>query len=54
MNENIIIRLETPADYRAVEELTREAFWNQYVPGCNEHYFVHDPYEHPLCGFSKL
>jgi len=24
---NIHIRLETPADYRAVEELTREAFW---------------------------
>lgn len=48
MNENnIIIRLETPADYRAVEELTREAFWNQYVPGCNEHYFVHVMREHP-------
>ncbi len=48
MNENnIIIRLETPADYRAVEALTREAFWNQYVPGCNEHYFVHVMREHP-------
>ena len=27
------IRLETPEDYREVEELTREAFWNVYAPG---------------------
>lgn len=27
------IRLETPADYREVENLTREAFWNVYRPG---------------------
>lgn len=24
-----------------MEELTREAFWNLYVPGCNEHLIVH-------------
>ncbi|MCI8558236.1 MAG: acetyltransferase [Lachnospiraceae bacterium] len=30
------IRLETPADYRKVENLTREAFWNVYRPGCTE------------------
>lgn len=35
------IRLETPADYAAVENLTREAFWNVYKPGADEHYFVH-------------
>ena len=35
------IRLETEKDYRIVENLTREAFWNQYVPGCDEHYLVH-------------
>ncbi len=35
------IRLERPEDYRAVEELTREAFWNVYAPGCCEHYLVH-------------
>lgn len=35
------IRLETPKDYRAVENITREAFWNQNVPGCGEHYLVH-------------
>lgn len=39
--ENIIIRRETPADYDAVEHLTREAFWNVYRPGCLEHYVVH-------------
>ena len=28
------IRLETKDDYRNVENLTREAFWNVYRPGC--------------------
>ena len=42
MKQNyMIIRRETPADYRAVEHLTREAFWNVYRPGCTEHYVVH-------------
>ena len=42
MNKNdYTIRKETETDYKAVELLTREAFWNQYVPGCHEHYFVH-------------
>lgn len=36
-----VIRLETPRDYRAVENLPREAFWNQNVPGCDEHYLEH-------------
>ena len=35
------IRRERPADYAAVERLTREAFWNVYRPGCMEHYVVH-------------
>ena len=35
------IRLETPDDDRAVENLTREAFWNVYRPGCIEHYILH-------------
>jgi len=38
---NLNLRLETPNDYSAVENLTREAFWNLYFPGCNEHYLVH-------------
>lgn len=41
------IRLEKPEDYRAVEELTREAFWNVYKPGADEHYFVHQMRSHP-------
>lgn len=36
-----VIRRERPEDYRKVEELTREAFWNVYRPGCTEHYIVH-------------
>lgn len=39
--EDIIIRPETPADYREAENLTREAFWNVYRPGCLEHYVLH-------------
>ena len=38
---DFLIRPETPADYRAVEALTRDAFWNVYRPGCLEHYLVH-------------
>ena len=44
---DITIRLETEKDYRAVEELTREAFWNVYKPGADEHYFVHQMRKHP-------
>ena len=41
MKDNIVIRRETPADYAAVEDLIREAFWNVYRPGCQEHYIAH-------------
>lgn len=44
---NIEIRNESPEDYRAVEELTREAFWNVHVPGCDEHYLVYVMRRHP-------
>lgn len=37
----IKIRNETEADYKIVEEITRRAFYNIYVPGCVEHYLVH-------------
>jgi len=43
----LIIRNEIESDYRVVEELTREAFWNLYFPGCNEHYLVHKMRNHP-------
>lgn len=41
MKNNCTIRLETRSDYRQVECLTREAFWNVYRPGCLEHYILH-------------
>ena len=42
MNQNdVTIRLETPEDYRAIEFLVREAFWNVYRPGCLEHFVIH-------------
>ena len=39
---DLIIRNEKVNEYRTVEELTREAFWNLYVPGCNEHFVLHN------------
>ena len=42
-----LIRNEREEDHRTVEEVTREAFWNLYVPGCSEHYFVHKMRTHP-------
>ena len=41
MNNNYTIRLEKPEDYREVENLIRESFWNVYRPGCSEHYVIH-------------
>ena len=37
-----IIRKETPEDYRTVETLVRESFWNVYRPGCLEHFVLHE------------
>ena len=41
INPSLLLRRETPADTLAVETLTREAFYNQYRPGCDEHYLAH-------------
>ena len=35
------IRLERTEDYREVENLIRESFWDVYRPGCSEHYIIH-------------
>jgi len=41
MNKNdCIIRLERKEEYREVESLVREAFYNVYRPGCLEHYVL--------------
>lgn len=37
---NIIIRLEKKEEYREVENLVRESFWNVYRPGALEHYVL--------------
>ena len=42
----VTIRNETEADYPRVEDLTRRAFYNLYVPGCHEHYLVHIMRDH--------
>ena len=41
------IRLEQPQDWREVENLTREAFWNVYRPGCTEHYVLNQYRNNP-------
>ena len=41
LEKRITIRLEKEADHRNTENLTREAFWNVYCPGCMEHYVLH-------------
>lgn len=47
MKKEYTIRSERPEDYREVENLTREAFWNVYRPGCTEHYVLHQFRERP-------
>lgn len=44
---DIIIRPEEHSNYFENENVTREAFWNLFVPGCNEHVLVHKLREHP-------
>ena len=39
--KNLNIRNEKKENYRAVENLIRESFWNVYRPGCLEHYVIH-------------
>ena len=42
----IVIRKECKADYRKVEELLRDAFWDVNEPGATEHYLAHQMREH--------
>ena len=44
--KELVIRNETESDYAITEHITREAFWNIYAPGCDEHYLVHIMREH--------
>ncbi len=45
--DSFSIRLEEKQDYKKVEYLTREAFWDLYRPGCSEHLIVHKIREVP-------
>ena len=38
---SITIRATRQSDYPATEYVVREAFWNVYQPGANEHYILH-------------
>ena len=41
IKNDCVIRFEKEKDYRRVENLIRESFWNIYRPGCYEHYVIH-------------
>ncbi|MBR3561903.1 MAG: N-acetyltransferase [Oscillospiraceae bacterium] len=45
---NLIIRLEQKEEYREVENLIRESFWNVYRPGAYEHYVMHVLRDDPM------
>ncbi len=38
----MIIRKENKKDWKEVENLVRESFWNKYRPGCYEHFVLHN------------
>ena len=40
IKNDYVIRLETEKDYTKTEFLVREAFWNVYKPGCDEHFVL--------------
>lgn len=42
----IVIRNEEAHDQPIVEAITRQAFYNIYIPGCVEHYLVHIMRQH--------
>lgn len=39
-SEDLVIRLEKEDEYRKVENLVRNSFWNVYRPSCLEHYVL--------------
>ena len=38
----VLIQRTIGKDYSLTENITREAFWNIYKPGCNEHLVLHN------------
>ncbi len=43
----INIRNEQASDFKQVENVARDAFWNLYFPGAHEHFVVHKMRSHP-------
>lgn len=39
---NLLIKQTNPNDFTITENITREAFWNVYKPGCSEHLVLHN------------
>ena len=44
---SIMIRLEKKEEYREVEKMVRDSFWNVYRPGCFEHYVLNQLRDDP-------
>jgi predicted N-acetyltransferase YhbS len=38
----ILIQRTKPEDFMTTENITREAFWNLFQPGCDEHLLLHN------------
>ena len=39
---NLLIKQTSQEDFEITENITREAFWNVYKPGCSEHLVLHN------------
>ncbi len=39
---NLLIKQTNPNGFAITENITREAFWNVYKPGCSEHLVLHN------------
>ena len=47
--KDLILRPERPGQYREMEQLVRDAFWDRFSPGCCEHLVVHRMRTAPAC-----
>lgn len=48
MLDHIIIRTESPTDYRETENMVRQALWDLSKPGCDKHLIIHDLRDSPV------
>lgn len=46
-DDTFLVRPEEPIDYDAVDTITRDAFWNLYTPGADEHVLTRKLRTHP-------